>query len=76
MLIRFGVANFKSFSSEQVLDLQADERFAEGLDANASLSRNSQILIRIRAIKNAPTAASDSHLPLFLNHLTAKQATR
>lgn len=38
MLIRFGVANFKSFSSEQVMDLQADERFAEGLDANACLS--------------------------------------
>ncbi len=38
--------------------------------------RNSQILIRIWAIKNAPTAASDSHLPLFLNHLAAKEATR
>lgn len=38
--------------------------------------RNSQILIRIWTIKNAPTAASDSHLPLFLNHLAAKQATR
>ena len=49
-------------------------RLGGGVSLRAT--RNSQILIRIWAIKNAPTAASDSHLPLFLNHLAAKQATR
>lgn len=35
MLVRFGIENFKSFASEHVLDLQANERHKENLDFNA-----------------------------------------